>query len=83
VESVGAKNLSPQPTPLQTPTPPQQTPQQIWNEAQEYEKAGVGQDIQKAMELYGELMRDWPESEYYQQARRRLAYLQRNYVDIR
>jgi hypothetical protein len=55
----------------------------LWEQAQAAEKPGAGFDIQKAIKLYGRIVDDFPQSAHYEAARSRLAYLQRNYIELR
>jgi TolA-binding protein len=53
-----------------------------WLYGQALEAAGPGRDIKTALEYYRRLVREYPQSPRYADARRRIAYLERFYFNI-
>jgi hypothetical protein len=54
-----------------------------WLYAQSMEANGPNRDIRLALDYYRRLVREYPQSGRYDSARRRIAYLERFYFDIR
>jgi hypothetical protein len=50
---------------------------------QALEAAGPGRDIRAAISYYRRLIREYPQSPHYTEAHRRIAYLERYYINIR
>jgi hypothetical protein len=55
----------------------------LWNRGQELEAPGPKRDIKGALTAYRTLVRDYPQSEYYSNSQKRIAYLERYFVNIR
>jgi hypothetical protein len=55
----------------------------LWNRGQELEAPGQSRDMKAALELYRNLVRDYPESEHYTDSQKRIAYIERFFVNIR
>jgi tetratricopeptide (TPR) repeat protein len=53
-----------------------------WLYGQFYEANGPSRDIRSALDYYRRLIRDYPQSRRYNDARRRIAYLERYYINI-
>jgi TolA-binding protein len=53
-----------------------------WLYGQFLEAAGPGRDIRLALDYYRRLVREYPQSSRYNDARRRIAYLERFYFNI-
>jgi tetratricopeptide (TPR) repeat protein len=54
-----------------------------WLYGQFYEASGPSRDIRTALDYYRRLVREYPQSRHYNDARRRIAYLERYYINIR
>jgi TolA-binding protein len=54
-----------------------------WLYAQLCEKQGPSRDIRLALDYYRRLTAEYPQSSHYSDARRRIAYLERYYINIR
>jgi outer membrane protein assembly factor BamD (BamD/ComL family) len=54
-----------------------------WLYGQFYEANGPSRDIRSALDYYHRLVREYPQSPHYDEARRRIAYLERYYINIR
>jgi outer membrane protein assembly factor BamD (BamD/ComL family) len=54
-----------------------------WLYAQICEKQGPSRDIRLALDYYRRLVAEYPQSGHYRDARRRIAYLERYYINIR
>jgi TolA-binding protein len=54
-----------------------------WLYGQFYEAGGPSRDIRTALDYYRRLVREYPQSRRYNDARRRIAYLERYYINIR
>jgi hypothetical protein len=48
-----------------------------------YEASGPTRDIRTALDYYRRIIREYPQSRRYDEARRRIAYLERYYINIR
>jgi hypothetical protein len=55
----------------------------LWLYGQSFEAASPARDIRSAIDAYSSLTRDYPQSRYYQNARNRIAFLNRFYFNIR
>jgi hypothetical protein len=55
----------------------------LWNRGQELEAPGPNRDIKGALTAYKTLVRDYPQSEYYTDSQKRIAYIERYFVNIR
>jgi hypothetical protein len=55
----------------------------LWNRGQELEAPGPNRDIKGALTAYKTLVRDYPQSEYYTGSQKRIAYIERYFVNIR
>jgi hypothetical protein len=55
----------------------------LWNRGQELEAPGPNRDIKGALTAYKALVRDYPQSEYYTGSQKRIAYIERYFVNIR
>jgi hypothetical protein len=55
----------------------------LWLEAQCAEAPGSGRDMLLARDLYARLVQDYPESDYVDQASRRIEYINRRFLEIR
>jgi tetratricopeptide (TPR) repeat protein len=53
-----------------------------WLYGQFYEAGGPSRDIRSALDYYRRLVREYPQSRRYNEARRRIAYLERYYINI-
>jgi hypothetical protein len=53
-----------------------------WLYGQFLEAAGPSRDIRSALDYYRRLVREYPQSPRYNEARRRVAYLERYYFSI-
>jgi outer membrane protein assembly factor BamD (BamD/ComL family) len=53
-----------------------------WLYGQIYEAAGPQRDILSALDYYRRLLREYPQSSRCNDARRRIAYLERYYINI-
>jgi outer membrane protein assembly factor BamD (BamD/ComL family) len=54
-----------------------------WLYGQFYEANSPSRDIRSALDYYRRLVREYPQSPRYNEARRRIAYLERYYINIR
>jgi TolA-binding protein len=54
----------------------------LWLYAQLYEAAGPSRNIRSALDCYRRLINEYPQSNRYADARRRIAYLERYYITI-
>jgi outer membrane protein assembly factor BamD (BamD/ComL family) len=54
-----------------------------WLYGQFYEANSPSRDIRTALDYYRRLVREYPQSPRYNEARRRIAYLERYYINIR
>ena len=54
-----------------------------WLYGQFYEANSPSRDIRTALDYYRRLVREYPQSPHYNEARRRIAYLERYYINIR
>jgi outer membrane protein assembly factor BamD (BamD/ComL family) len=54
-----------------------------WLYGQFYEANSPSRDIRTALDYYRRLVREYPQSPRYNDARRRIAYLERYYINIR
>uniref|UniRef100_UPI000255591B tetratricopeptide repeat protein n=1 Tax=Treponema primitia TaxID=88058 RepID=UPI000255591B len=54
----------------------------LWLYAQLYEKPGPSRDIRLALDYYRRLVNEYPQSSRYNDSRRRIAYLERYYINI-
>jgi hypothetical protein len=61
---------------------PSGTDEAWWLYGQALEARGPDQDIRAALDYYRRLVRDYPQSRWYAEARRRIAYLERYYINI-
>jgi hypothetical protein len=55
----------------------------LWNRGQALEVPGPDRDIKGALSAYKTLVRDYPQSEYYTESQKRIAYIERFFVNIR
>jgi hypothetical protein len=55
----------------------------LWNRGQALEVPGPNRDIKAALTAYKTLVRDYPQSEYYTGSQKRIAYIERYFVNIR
>jgi hypothetical protein len=55
----------------------------LWNRGQALEAPGPNRDIKGALAAYKTLIRDYPQSEHYSGSQKRIAYLERFFVNIR
>jgi outer membrane protein assembly factor BamD (BamD/ComL family) len=53
-----------------------------WLYGQFYEANSPSRDIRLSLDYYRRLVRDYPQSSRYNEARRRIAYLERYYINI-
>ncbi|MDR3174038.1 MAG: tetratricopeptide repeat protein, partial [Treponema sp.] len=53
-----------------------------WLYGQLYEASGPSRDIRTALDYYRRLVQEYPQSRRYDEARRRIAYLERYYINI-
>jgi outer membrane protein assembly factor BamD (BamD/ComL family) len=53
-----------------------------WLYAQIGEKQGPSRDIRLALDYYRRLVAEYPQSSHYREARRRIAWLERYYINI-
>jgi outer membrane protein assembly factor BamD (BamD/ComL family) len=53
-----------------------------WLYGQFYEANSPSRDIRAALDYYRRLIREYPQSPWYNDARRRIAYLERYYINI-
>jgi outer membrane protein assembly factor BamD (BamD/ComL family) len=53
-----------------------------WLYGQFYEANSPSRDIRTALDYYRRLVREYPQSRRYNDARRRIAYLERYYINI-
>jgi hypothetical protein len=61
---------------------PQGSDETWWLYGQYYEAAGASRNILAALEYYRRLIREYPLSSFYNDARKRIAYLERYYINI-
>jgi hypothetical protein len=54
----------------------------LWLYAQAYEKQGPLRDIRLSLDYYRRLVNEYPQSNRYNDSRRRIAYLERYYINI-
>jgi hypothetical protein len=54
----------------------------LWNRGQELEASGPNRNIKEALTAYKTLVRDYPQSEYYTGSQKRIAYIERYFVNI-
>jgi TolA-binding protein len=54
-----------------------------WLYGQFYEASGPSRDVRAALDYYRRLVREYPQSRRYNDAQRRIAYLERYYINIR
>jgi hypothetical protein len=54
----------------------------LWNRGRELEAPGANRDMKGALAAYKALMRDYPQSEYYAGSQKRVAYIERFFVNI-
>jgi hypothetical protein len=54
----------------------------LWNRGRELEGPGVNRDMKGALTAYKTLVRDYPQSEYYSESQKRIAYIERFFVNI-
>jgi hypothetical protein len=54
----------------------------LWLYAQLYEKQGPFRDIRLSLDYYRRLVNEYPQSNRYSDSRRRIAYLERYYINI-
>jgi hypothetical protein len=54
-----------------------------WLYGQFYEASGPSRDVRTALDYYRRLVQEYPQSRRYDEARRRIAYLERYYINIR
>ena len=54
----------------------------LWNRGRELESPGANRDIKGALTAYKTLIRDYPQSEYYANSQKRIAYIERFFVNI-
>jgi hypothetical protein len=54
-----------------------------WLYGQFYEANGPSRDVRTALDYYRRLVQEYPQSRRYNEARRRIAYLERYYINIR
>ncbi|GHV78343.1 hypothetical protein AGMMS49944_01340 [Spirochaetia bacterium] len=54
----------------------------LWLYGQMYEAAGASRNIRSALDCYRRLIQEYPQSNRYADARRRIAYLERYYITI-
>jgi outer membrane protein assembly factor BamD (BamD/ComL family) len=54
-----------------------------WLYGQFYEANSPSRDVRTALDYYRRLVREYPQSRRYNDARRRIAYLERYYINIR
>jgi TolA-binding protein len=62
---------------------PSGTDEAWWLYGQFYEANGPSRDIRTALDYYRRLVQEYPQSRRYNDARRRIAYLERYYINIR
>jgi TolA-binding protein len=62
---------------------PAGTDEAWWLYGQFYEAGGPSRDIRAALDYYRRLVQEYPQSRRYNEARRRIAYLERYYINIR
>jgi hypothetical protein len=55
----------------------------LWNRGRELEAPGANRDMKGALTAYKTLIRDYPQSEYYPGSQKRIAYIERFFVNIR
>jgi hypothetical protein len=55
----------------------------LWNRARELETAGPNRDMKGALAAYKTLLQEYPQSEYYTESQKRIAYIERFFVNIR
>jgi hypothetical protein len=55
----------------------------LWNRGQELEAPGPNRDMKGALAAYKALVQDYPQSEYYTGSQRRIAFIERFFVNIR
>ena len=55
----------------------------LWTRGQSLEAPGKTRDMKAALELYRRLIREYPESEHYTDSQKRIAYIERFFVNIR
>jgi hypothetical protein len=53
-----------------------------WLYGQYYEAAGSARNIRSSLEYYRRLVNEYPQSPRYTDAKRRIAYLERYYINI-
>jgi TolA-binding protein len=61
---------------------PRGSDEAYWLYAQICEKQGPSRDIRRALYYYRRLVAEYPQSSRYNDARRRIAYLERYYINI-
>jgi hypothetical protein len=61
---------------------PRGSDEAYWLYAQLCEKLGPSRDIRLALDYYRRLLAEYPQSSHYNEARRRIAYLERYYINI-
>jgi hypothetical protein len=86
VETVPEEPSPAEPHPSDTAAPAVQTGTDdaaLWNRGQELEAPGPNRDIKGALTAYKTLIRDYPQSEHYADSQKRIAYLERFFVNIR
>jgi Tfp pilus assembly protein PilF len=54
----------------------------LWLYAHIYEAPGASRNIRSALDYYRRLVNEYPQSQRYAEARRRIAYLERYYINI-
>jgi outer membrane protein assembly factor BamD (BamD/ComL family) len=54
-----------------------------WLYGQSYEANSFSRDIRTSLDYYRRLVREYPQSSRYNDARKRIAYLERYYINIR
>jgi hypothetical protein len=55
----------------------------LWNRGQKLEAAGPDRDMKGALAAYKTLVHDYPQSGYYTDSQKRIAYIERFFVNIR
>jgi hypothetical protein len=54
----------------------------LWNRGRELEAPGANRNMKGALAAYKTLVRDYPQSEYYSGSQKRIAYIERFFVNI-
>lgn len=54
----------------------------LWNRGRELETPGANRDMKGALTAYKTLVRNYPQSEYYSGSQKRIAYIERFFVNI-